>query len=142
MQRIRLKRTHPDAELPVYKTEGSAGFDLAACETVEIPPHQVRRVALGWAMEVPPGHQMEIRPRSGISLKTAFLVVHGTVDSDYRGEIAAIVRNESNNDETVHAGDRIAQGVLTRVELAVFKEVADLTDTVRGAAGFGSTGIV
>ena len=141
MQRIRLKRVRPNAITPEYKTDGSAGFDLASCETVEIPPHAVAAIPLGWAMEVPPGHQVEIRPRSGVSLKTTFLVVQGTVDSDYRGEVSAIVRNESNSEATVKAGERIAQGILMPVVKACFKECAQLDETVRGAAGFGSTGV-
>ena len=139
--RVKIKRAHPDAIMPEYKSEGAAGFDLAACQTVEIPPLQTRAVPLGWAFETPEGLEIQIRPRSGLSLKTPMLVMFGTVDSSYRGEVSAIVRNTSNSEIMVREGDRIAQGILAPVIRACFKECDDLSETVRGASGFGSTGV-
>ena len=141
MQRVRIKRMRDNATIPTYQLDGSSGFDLAACETVEIPPLQTRAVPLGWAFETPEGLEIQIRPRSGLSLKTPMLVMFGTVDSSYRGEVSAIVRNTSNSEIMVREGDRIAQGILAPVIRACFKECDDLSETVRGAAGFGSTGV-
>ena len=141
MQRVRIKRLRSNATIPTYQLDGSSGFDLAACETVEIPPLQTRAVPLGWAFETPEGLEIQIRPRSGLSLKTPMLVMFGTVDSSYRGEVSAIVRNTSNSEIMVREGDRIAQGILAPVIRACFKECDDLSETVRGASGFGSTGI-
>ena len=141
MQRVRIKRMRENATIPTYQLDGSSGFDLAACETVEIPPLQTRAVPLGWAFETPEGLEIQIRPRSGLSLKTPMLVMFGTVDSSYRGEVSAIVRNTSNSEIMVREGDRIAQGILAPVIRACFKETDDLSATVRGASGFGSTGV-
>ena len=141
MQRVRIKKVRENAVTPTYQLDGSSGFDLTACETVEIPPLQTRAVPLGWAFETPEGLEIQIRPRSGLSLKTPMLVMFGTVDSSYRGEVSAIVRNTSNSEIMVREGDRIAQGILAPVIRACFKECDDLSETVRGAAGFGSTGI-
>ena len=141
MQRVRIKRMRENAVLPEYGSEGAAGMDFRACDSVTIPAHGVAKIPLGWAAEVPEGFQLEIRSRSGVSSKTDFLLVHGTVDSDYRGEISAVVRNESNSDATISEGYKIAQGVLMPVYRATLVECDDLSQTVRGASGFGSTGI-
>lgn len=141
MQRVRIKKVRENAVTPTYQLDGSSGFDLTACETVEIPPLQTRAVPLGWAFETPEGLEIQIRPRSGLSLKTPMLVMFGTVDSSYRGEVSAIVRNTSNSEIVVREGDRIAQGILAPVIRACFKECDDLSATVRGASGFGSTGV-
>jgi dUTP pyrophosphatase len=141
MQRVRIKKVRDNAVLPEYGSEGAAGMDFRACDSVTIPAHGVAKIPLGWAAEVPEGFQLEIRSRSGVSSKTDFLLVHGTVDSDYRGEISAVVRNESNSDATISEGYKIAQGVLMPVYRATLVETDDLSETVRGASGFGSTGV-
>jgi len=141
MQRVRIKKVRENAVLPEYGSEGAAGMDFRACDSVTIPAHGVAKIPLGWAAEVPEGFQLEIRSRSGVSSKTDFLLVHGTVDSDYRGEISAVVRNESNSDATISEGYKIAQGVLMPVYRATLVETDDLSETVRGASGFGSTGV-
>ena len=141
MQRVRIKRMRDNAVLPEYGSDGAAGMDFRACDSVTIPAHGVAKIPLGWAAEVPEGFQLEIRSRSGVSSKTDFLLVHGTVDSDYRGEISAVVRNEPNSDATISEGYKIAQGVLMPVYRATLVECDDLSQTVRGASGFGSTGI-
>ena len=141
MQRVRIKRMRDNAVTPGYKHVGDSGFDLTACETVEIPPLQTRSVSLGWAFEIPEGLEIQIRPRSGVSRDTPALVITGTVDSSYRGEVSAIVHNRSNTDMTICEGKAICQGILAPVIRACFKECDDLSETVRGASGFGSTGI-
>jgi len=141
MQRVRIKRMRTNAVAPGYKHVGDSGFDLTACETVEIPPHETRAVSLGWAFEIPEGLEIQIRPRSGVSRDTPALVITGTVDSSYRGEVSAIVHNRSNSDMTIYEGKAICQGILAPVIRACFKECDDLSETVRGASGFGSTGV-
>jgi dUTP pyrophosphatase len=141
MQRVRIKKMRDNAVAPAYKHHGDSGFDLTACETVEIPPLQTRAVSLGWAFEIPEGLEIQIRPRSGVSRDTPALVITGTVDSSYRGEVSAIVHNRSNSDMTIQEGRSICQGILAPVIRACFKETDDLSETVRGAAGFGSTGV-
>ena len=141
MQRVRIKRIRENAVTPGYKHVGDSGFDLTACETVEIPPHETRSISLGWAFEIPEGLEIQIRPRSGVSRDTPALVITGTVDSSYRGEVSAIVHNRSNSDMVIYEGKAICQGVLAPVLRACFKECPELGETVRGAAGFGSTGV-
>lgn len=149
--RVKIKRK-PGVPMPAYATDGAAGFDLAAAEDVIIEPGQTVVVSTGLAVELPPGYELQIRPRSGISVKTKLRVQLGTVDSDFRGEIGVIVDNiavpsgDSFKDGTVlaeciRAGDRIAQAVITPVYRAVFEEVDALTPTERGAGGYGSTGV-
>lgn len=141
MQTVKIKKLKDTAVLPVYQTVGASGFDLVAAETLEIPAHQTGLVSTGLAMELPPGYEIQIRPRSGISLKTPLKVLLGTLDADYRGPIGVIVYNASNNPETVVQGTRIAQGVLQAVPQANFQLVEDLSETKRGEGGFGSTGV-
>lgn len=146
--KVLIKKVHPDAVIPKYATPGAAGFDLVAIEDVVIVPGQTTAVKTGLSVEVPFGYEMQIRPRSGLSLKTALRVSNapGTVDSDYRGEVAVILTNSSPKNvagslhEYIKVGDRIAQGVIVPVVQAQFEEVVELSETERGAGGFGSTG--
>lgn len=148
--KVKIKKLHADTVVPKYATPGSAGFDLAAIEDVEIMPGSTKLVKTGLSVEVPLGYELQVRPRSGTSLKTPIRVANspGTVDSDYRGEVCVIVHNSSQNCPqygggiTVHIkkGERIAQGVVAPVIQAEFEEVDELSDTNRGAGGFGSTG--
>lgn len=139
---VRIKRMHPDAIVPTYKSALAAGADLAACneEPITVFPDATVVIPTGWAIELPPGYEAQVRPRSGLALQgVAVANSPGTVDADYRGEIKVILRNHGQT-LTVHKGDRIAQLVIARVEqadLAVFEE---LSDTSRGVGGFGSTG--
>lgn len=139
--------TEPGVKFPEYKTEGSAGFDIASNEdeTINLSPGERRLIHTGIYLEIPVGYELQIRPRSGLSLKNGFVPVLGTIDNDYRGEIGIIAMNLSTNTNfTVKKGDRIAQGVISPVISAFFKQVDSvdkLSKTERGTGGFGSTGI-
>jgi dUTP pyrophosphatase len=137
---IKVKLLKETAVLPTYATAGASGFDLTAAETLEIPGHKAGLVSTGLAMEFPERYELQIRPRSGLSLKTPLKVVLGTVDSDYRGPIGVIVYNASDKPQTVLQGTRIAQGVVQAVPVANFEVVDELSETTRGEDGFGSTG--
>lgn len=140
---IKIKRLTDTAVIPKYQTERSAGFDLVADETAMFMPGYTRTIATGLAFEIPEGYEMQIRPRSGLSLNTPLRVANapGTIDSDYRGEVRVIITNTSSHMLVrVNAGDRIAQGVICPIEQAEFEVVDELTNTERGTGGFGSTG--
>jgi dUTP pyrophosphatase len=143
--------------LPKYATPGAAGFDLVAAEDVLIPMHQTRLVRTGLAFEIPDGYELQIRPRSGMSLKTPLRVANspGTIDYDYRGEVKVILDNIGALDEDgfirpstfasggavlINKGDRIAQGVITPIVQAQLNVVSEISDTFRGTGGFGHTG--
>ena len=141
---VKVKRLHPDAVIPKYATPGAAGFDLVAVEDVFIAPRETKLVPTGIAVEIPWGYEMQIRPRSGFSLKTPLRIANapGTVDSDFRGEVKIIATNTSENKGFyIKKGDRIAQGVIAPVMRAIFEEVDELSETDRGLGGFGSTGV-
>lgn len=138
--RVKIKRLK-DVESPKYAKEFDAGFDLVAAEDVIINPGETKVIPTGLAFEIPPGYEMQIRPRSGMSRKTKLRVVLGTIDSGYRGEVGVIADNNLDLPYIVHAGMRIAQGVIAPVETANFVEVDELSDSERGNQGFGSTGV-
>lgn len=143
---LKLKRLHNDAIEPEYKSSGAAGFDLfACCETGDrfiLAPKAAMVIPTGWAAEIPEGFELQIRPRSGMALKRRFILPNspGTIDSDYRGEIGVILRNLSEEYQSILHGERIAQAVLAPVYKAAFKIVEELSDTERGSGGYGSTG--
>lgn len=141
--RVKVKKIHPNAVIPQYKTSGSAGFDLYAIEDVEIQPGETKQIRTGLIFEIPEGYEIQIRPRSGMSLKTPLRISNapGTIDSDYRGEVMIIAENTSIMPFSVEKGTRIAQGVLQKVPQAEFIEVERVSETERGEGGFGSTGI-
>ena len=142
--RLRVKKVHPDAVIPQYQTKGAAGFDLVAVEDVTLGPGETTTISTGLAFEIPEGYEMQIRPRSGLTLKTPLRIANapGTIDSDFRGEVKIIVTNTSENKGFyIKKGDRIAQGVIAPVMRAVFEEADDLSETDRGSGGFGSTGV-
>lgn len=168
--KVKIKRTHPDATLPRYAHDGDAGFDLVAVEDVIIEPGETKLVRTGLAVELPPGYELQVRPRSGVTLKTKLRVQSGTVDSNYRGEIGVIVDNiaplyladgwgpalegtaylvdgfkitDGNfvyGTYIIRKGDRIAQAVINAVPRASFVEVDELSESERGTGGFGSSG--
>jgi dUTP pyrophosphatase len=133
-----------DLPLPEYMSEGASGMDLPAAvgEPVTIPPGGVARVPTGIAIEVPPGHEGQVRSRSGLALRHGVFVLNGpgTVDSDYRGEVGVVLANFGSEAFTVHRGDRIAQLVIGRVSRAAWVEREDLEPSVRQGGGFGHTG--
>jgi dUTP pyrophosphatase len=144
---LRVARLRPDASLPSYATEDSAGLDLAACvdEPVVIPPSGFARVPTGLALTLPQGFEGQVRPRSGLAAKHGVTVLNapGTIDADYRGEIQVLLVNHGRESFTITSGDRIAQLVVApvaRVHVEAI-EAAELDETTRGAGGFGSTGV-
>lgn len=134
-----------DNDLPQYETAGSAGMDLRAMltEPVIIKPLQRALIPTGLYIELPEGYEAQIRPRSGLAFKKGLSILNapGTIDSDYRGEIKILLINLSNETSVVNTGERIAQMVIAKYERVGLDEVDSLSDTERGAGGFGHTGI-
>jgi dUTP pyrophosphatase len=129
--------------LPVRATVGSAGFDLVSAEGAVLEPGGRRLYPTGFAVAIPEGYEIQIRPRSGLALKHGITLPNtpATIDSDYRGELKVVLINLSREPFEVTRGMRIAQLVVARVEPAAFEEVAELSATKRGDGGFGSTGL-
>jgi len=131
-------------DLPQYETELSAGVDLRAYidNDVVLKPLERTLIPTGLFIELPAGYEAQIRPRSGLAYKHGISVVNtpGTIDADYRGEIKVILINLSNENFTIQSGERICQMVINKHETVKFNLVQNLTDTDRGAGGFGSTG--
>ncbi len=144
MTDISVKKLRPNAKLPTYGSEFAAGADLYACleEAVTIEPQQTRLIPTGLAMEIPLGWAGLIYARSGLATKQGLAPANkvGVVDPDYRGEIMVSLHNHGTETQTVEHGERIAQLVLTPYLTACFHEAEELSETVRGAGGFGSTG--
>ncbi len=130
--------------LPQYETGASAGMDLRAniSEPITLQPLERAIVKTGLFMELPIGYEAQVRPRSGLAAKYGITVLNspGTIDADYRGEIGVILVNLSNEAFTITNGERVAQLIIAKHECGVWVEVEELTDTSRGAGGFGSTG--
>ena len=138
---IRIKKLHPDAHLPAYAhgPKEDAGLDLRAVDRVVLQPGVAQAVPTGLAIELPPGYEAQVRPRSGLALKHSLTVNFGTIDPGYRGEIRVVMFNLGREDYTVEKGDRIAQLVIGRYEGIQWEE-GELGDSARGAGGFGSSG--
>ncbi|WP_017257254.1 dUTP diphosphatase [Pedobacter arcticus] len=132
-------------QLPGYETEASAGMDLRADLTAEITlkPLERKLIATGIFIELPIGYEAQIRPRSGLAYKFGISIVNspGTIDADYRGEIKVLLVNLSNDIFAINDGDRIAQMVIAKHEKAEWQQVEVLSDTQRGAGGYGHTGV-
>lgn len=128
--------------LPAYATGGAAGMDIVAAETLILEPGARAAVATGFAMAIPEGYEVQVRPRSGLALKHGITCLNtpGTIDSDYRGEIKVILINLGNETFAINRGDRIAQLVPAPMQRATFAILDILPETVRNAGGFGSTG--
>jgi dUTP pyrophosphatase len=142
---VRVRRVGergPPLELPRYETDGAAGMDLRADEPFALAPGERRVVPTGLALELPPGYEGQVRPRSGLAARSGIALVNapGTVDSDYRGEVKVIVVNLGQEPVSFARGDRIAQLVVAPVARARIELVDELPDSARGAGGFGSTG--
>ena len=135
-----------DLKLPAYETSSAAGADIRAClgkgEKREIAPGERLAVPTGLSFEIPEGFEIQVRPRSGLSLKSPLMVVNspGTVDADYRGEVKVLIGNLGNESYTIEHGDRIAQLVFVPVVQAQYVVTQKLSETERGEGGFGSTG--
>jgi dUTP pyrophosphatase len=142
MKVTRVGQRGPPLELPRYETEGSAGLDLRADEPVALAPGERALVATGLSLEIPPGFEGQVRPRSGLAARhgVGLLNSPGTIDSDYRGEVKVILVNLGQAAVQFQRGERIAQLVIAPVARATLEVVEALGETGRGAGGFGSTG--
>ena len=141
---LKIERLEHNKNIPQYQTEGAAGMDLCAAieEPIELKPLERRLIPTGLKIELEHGYEAQVRPRSGLSIKHGITLINcvGTIDEDYRGEVCIPLVNISNETYTIQPQERIAQMVIARVEQAQIEVVTELTETVRGAGGFGSTG--
>ncbi len=141
---LKIERLPHNKNIPAYQTEGAAGMDL--CAAIEAPvvlkPLERALVPTGLKIELEHGYEAQIRPRSGLSIKHGITLINcvGTIDEDYRGEVCVPVVNLSNETYSIQPQERIAQMIIARVEQAQIEVVTELTETLRGAGGFGSTG--
>jgi dUTP pyrophosphatase len=139
--RIINKSSHP---LPAYATSGSSGMDLRAelSSPVALKPFERQLIPTGLYLEIPDGFEAQIRPRSGMAIKQGITCLNtpGTIDADYRGEIKVILINLSGEEQLIQNGDRIAQIVFQKIEIAIWEETTSITVTERNAGGFGHTG--
>jgi len=144
MLKVKIVRLDKQAVLPVYATDHAAGMDISACleEMVTIQPLTTALIPSGFALELPEGYEAQLRPRSGLALRSLISLPNtpATIDADYRGEVKVILINYGREPFTVHHGDRIAQMVVAQVEQVCFEEVEELSTTGRGKGGFGHTG--
>jgi len=142
---LKVLKAHPRVALPQYESEGASGMDLRAfLETdITIPPLGRAKIPTGLKIELPEGFEGQVRPRSGLAIKTGLTVLNspGTIDCDYRGDLEIILINLGTNDVTIKDGERIAQLVVAPVCRAIVKEADTLAETKRGSGGFGSTGV-
>lgn len=141
---VAIKRL-PSSEglpLPAYATELAAGADVCSCEELTLKPGEWRAVGTGLCLEIPPGFEVQVRPRSGLAAKHGVTVLNapGTIDADYRGELKILLINHGREMFVIQRGMRIAQLVVAQAAHAHFVEVAQLSDSRRGQGGFGSTG--
>lgn len=141
---VNIKKLNPNATIPTYGSEYAAGADLYACieEAITIAPGETVLVKTGLAMELPIGYAGLIYARSGLASKRGLAPANkvGVIDSDYRGEVMVALHNHSNIAQSIEPNERIAQLVITPYLKGIFNETDDLSDTVRGEGGFGSTG--
>jgi len=145
MIQVKIKKLHPQAVIPAYMTEHAAGLDL--CTVIEAPvvlaSGERTLLPTGLAMEIPPGFEGQVRPRSGLALKKGISLVNspGTIDADYRGEIGIIIINHGAEPVEFLPGDRVAQLIIAPVTQAILVEADELNDSVRSSGGFGHTGV-
>ena len=144
MVKVLIKKLNSKVQLPMYKTDGSSGMDLIAFieKPINIKPQESALIPTGISIAIPEDTEVQIRPRSGLAVKSSISVLNtpGTIDSDYRGEIKIILFNHGKEEFTVNNNDRIAQMILMPVLKAEFEQVEELPISVRGSGGFGSTG--
>jgi dUTP pyrophosphatase len=140
---VKFKKTHPEATIPAYAHPGDAGMDVCSCTSLTIQPGARALVATGLVMELPKGTEAQMRPRSGLAIKSGITLLNtpGTIDEGYRGELGIILINLGQEPFDIRPGMRIAQMVIAPVLRVVVEEVVDVSDTTRGTGGFGSTGL-
>ena len=144
MVKVLIKKLNSKVQLPKYKTDGSSGMDLMAFieDSINIKPQESALIPTGISIAIPEDTEVQIRPRSGLAIKSSISVLNtpGTIDSDYRGEIKIILFNHGKEEFIINNNDRVAQMILMPIIKAEFEEVEDLPKTLRGSGGFGSTG--
>lgn len=144
--RVKIKKLNPQATLPAYQTEHAAAMDISACleEPITLQPMQRAMIPTGLSFEIPVGTEMQIRARSGLSIKHGISLVNGigTIDADYRGELHILLINFGQEEYTIESGTRIAQLLIARYEPITWEETDQLSTTVRDKGGFGSTDTV
>ena len=140
--KIKVKRLSDEETLPKYQTKGSVGFDLESRDIVTIESGKTALISTGLSFELPCQYEIQIRPRSGLALKHSITVLNspGTIDSDYRGELKVLLINYGESSFSIKVGDRIAQAIINKVEIAQFEDVNTISVTERDSGGFGSTG--
>ena len=140
---LRFRKVHPDAVLPAYAHPSDAGMDVRSVEDLTIAPGKRALVHTGLVMLLPPMYEAQVRPRSGLALKSGVTVLNtpGTIDSGYRGEVGVILANFGDADFHVRKGDKIAQIVIAPVTQPEIVETTEVDETDRGSGGFGSTGV-
>lgn len=143
MQKLKVKKVHPNAQLPFYATDGSACFDVTIVEDYTLSPGQIKAIRTGLKFEIPKGYEMQVRQRSGISAYHPNYISNapGTIDSDYRGELFILTVNNSKYYWKLDKGMRFAQCKMQKAEQLLIEEVDELSETDRGSGGFGSTGV-
>jgi dUTP pyrophosphatase len=145
--RVEVLQLRPGCVIPAYHSDGAAGLDLAACiddrQPIELPPGEIVIVPCGFAIAIPPGYEGQVRPRSGLATRHGITLPNspGTIDSDYRGEACVPLINLGRNTFIIEHAMRIAQLIIAPVTRATLVVVDSLSDTKRGGAGFGSTGL-
>ena len=141
---LKIERLAHNINVPAYQTDGAAGMDLCAAieEPVTLKPLERKLIPTGLKIELEHGYEAQVRPRSGLAIKHGITLINcvGTIDEDYRGEVCVPVVNLSNETYTIQPQERIAQMVIARVEQAEIEVVTELSETLRGAGGFGSKG--
>lgn len=140
---IKVEIQLTNGKLPERMTEGAAGFDCFAAQTVSLFPGTRKLIPLGFRLALPPGHEAQLRPRSGLAYKHGITIPNapGTIDCDYRGDISVLLRNDGSDIFNVMAGMRVCQMVIQRVPDIRLVPVPELADTARGEGGWGSTGV-
>ena len=142
--RVQIRRLRPDAVMPKYMTEHAAGLDLCAAidGPIDIAPHERVAIGTGLAFALPPGYEGQLRPRSGLAREHGITLVNspGTLDADFRGHVMVLLINHGTSTVRIETGQRIAQLVIAPVAQPELVEVEALSETARGAGGFGSTG--
>ena len=144
MVKVLIKKLNPSVQLPEYKTKGASGMDLVAFlkNPVNVKSKTSSLIPTGISVAFSEKYEIQIRPRSGLAIKNNISVLNtpGTIDSDYRGEIKVIIYNHGEKDFIINNGDRIAQMILAPVIKMELEEIDNLSETIRGKGGFGSTG--
>jgi len=140
--KLKIKKIHEKAQTPIYANPGDAGMDLFSTSEHFLKPGERCLVKSGLIFEIPPGYEMQIRPRSGLAIKKGISLVNspGTIDSGYRGEVGVILINHGDENFEIKQGDKIAQAVINKIENVEIEEVKELVESERGEGGFGSSG--